>query len=222
VLVLLLGGVLPVLLGAAVAWAAGRSRGFLGPARSLALGATLSVVLGELVPEAFEVLGPAAFAWFGAGLVGPSLLERSVRRLGHGAAVDLVLLGLAAHQIADGLQIGAGGRLPDGGRGLMLAIGLHSVPLVAVVCMGHGAPRPRSVALRGGALALCTALGVIGGWVGTGLAGGTPAGLPALLGGLLLHALWHELEDHAPRGAKERAVELVAFVAGLTLPLLVA
>lgn len=215
----LLGGVLPVLLGAAIAWFAGRRRAILGPARSLALGATLSVVLGELLPEAFDALGVAAFAWFGLGLVGPSLLERSVKRLSHGAAVDLVLLGLAAHQVGDGLQIGAAGRMEDGGHGLMIALGLHSVPLVAVVCLGHGAPKPNAVLIRGALLALCTAAGVAGGWVGTGLAGGVPAWLPGLLGGLLLHALWHELEDHAPRATRDRIVELLAFVVGLAAPI---
>ena len=215
----LLAGLVPVAIGAAFAWVAGREHAALGPARALALGATLSLVLGHLLPEAWGLLGPVALLWFFAGLGIPAVLERSVRRLGHGVAVDMVLFGLAAHQIGDGVQLAAAGRMGATGLGLMAALGLHSMPMVAVACLGHGAVTARSVSLRGGLLAGTTALGVVLGWLGTGLAGDLVDWLPALLSGLLLHALWHEVGDHRPSTGRARLAEAGAFLLGVVLPI---
>lgn len=194
----LLFALTPVALGVVLAFLPGAARS-LGPLRWVALAAAGGVVFVDMLPEAWEVLGPLAVVIFLAGLLVPSLIELLATRrrgsiAGDGVGLWLALLGLMVHQISDGLQVGAAGISEVGGPGLILAIAAHTAPLIAVAVMGFVERVGRGGAVgRAGLLALATAAGVVIGHAGAeGLSETVTAWLAACLAGLLLHVLTHQ------------------------------
>ena len=104
---------------------------------------------------------------------------------------ELGYAALAVHKIGDGLGLAtyANASAFD----VVLAIGLHSVPLTAVMVMIFADRRgPRSGVLRAVGLACAASLGIAAtGLVPTQLFSDARPWLDAAVGGLLLHAAFH-------------------------------
>ncbi|HHO53189.1 MAG TPA: hypothetical protein ENK18_20515 [Deltaproteobacteria bacterium] len=188
---LALAGLVPTLLAGSVLWL-DRSGPWLLAARSAAIGAALVVVGVELLPHAVGSLGPIALGVALGGALAVAALER--RSASHGGAgLGLSLAGLGLHQGLDGLQIGAlAGPL---GLPVLLAIGLHALPLVAVGLMisARHLGRPAALLVWSGLL-LSTAAGLaVGMAIPTAKITPWVPWLQAAMSGLLLHMLLHDL-----------------------------
>lgn len=200
----------------------------LGPARTFALAAAVTVVAVHLLPEAVSSLGVVAFGALALGLVVPTLGERlavRVMRARGGAlergtvAVHVSFAGLLVHQIGDGmgLWVFAGGARPS--LDVALALGAHTVPLTMLVVLAPLSAGHRGLAFaRAGALALATCVGVLlGVLVPAGMLETVEPWTAAIVAGLLLHVLWHDVRRNAPQTGRARAVDLLAAAAGVAL-----
>ncbi|MFO0660461.1 MAG: permease [Polyangiaceae bacterium] len=226
---LLLCTVGSVALGAALPWLPGMKRGALGPLRTFALAAALTVVTTHLLPEAAEQLGVSALFFFGIGLVLPGVVERVGVWLGrtatskseahaHWASAHLGYLGLVVHQLTEGAALGA---YPSASAAdVAVALGAHTIPLTALVMMGFTRSVGRSGAIvRAAGLAVASAGGILLGHVATPLVHDGAPWMTAIAGGLVLHLVGHDLKSDAPRTTMLRFFELVALAAGVALTL---
>lgn len=217
---------IPVLLGAAVAFLPGVERRFFRPVHTLAFAAALTVVLAELLPGALVEAGPGALLLFVAGIAAPGLLDRAVDRLARheheedGAGLELAFGGLLVHQAVDGLQVGTSGVIEDG-MTVVLAVAAHTTPLVAVTVLAYAHhDGHRAALLRALALGVATALGVV-----VGTAASTTWLVPvepwlrAAVAGVLLYILGHDLAEDRPATAAGRWTEAAATVIGMAVPL---
>lgn len=173
-----------------------RVRRALGALVWIALSALLAV---EVIPEALRAGGGWGFAWFAAGLAGPTALEQAVRRLRrqtHLAALAVALIGLGLHALADGAVLAA---VRPETAGLGAAVALHSLPIGLTICwlvipaLGWG----RAAAVL---LAVCGA--TLLGFIATpdleaALGPMAWAWFQMLVAGLLLHALLGRPHAHA-------------------------
>jgi uncharacterized membrane protein YraQ (UPF0718 family) len=223
VLVALAVPLLAVAVGTLLALAGGASPRVLVPVRSFALAAVLVAVVTHLVPEAIAVGGPWTLAVFAAGVAAPSLLGKlgrngGTKTAGHArVATELGFLGVVLHQIGDGLALGTLGDHRD----VVIAIGVHTVPLAAVVALGMEELHGRRVAIaRAVVLVAATAAGVIA-TVASGkvLAAGVAPWVDAAVAGLLVHVLSHDLPTPRRTGTAP-LIELAAIVAGVAVVVL--
>ncbi|MFT5684320.1 MAG: hypothetical protein ACI8RZ_005261 [Myxococcota bacterium] len=221
----LLYALVPVAIGGALAALSGRERGWMGPLRTLALTAALTLVLAELLPAAAVSLGAMALVAFAVGLLVPVLAERigdqlltAVRFPG----LELAFIGLLGHQLIDGLQIGAATELSADGLPVALTIAAHSAPLVASAVFGYSARLgTRSAFIRVWLLAAATAAGVVlGHFSGADWLTPVTPWIQAVMAGLLLHILSHDLSANPPQRIPERVLDLLAAGAGVALPVL--
>ena len=217
-----------VALGTALAVLPGVVRHVLGPARTFALAAALTVVGVHLLPEAASHIGMLAFGGLALGLVVPALAERiavavmSARggALERGAvAVHVSFAGLLVHQVGDGMGLWAFAGGARSSIDVALALGAHTVPLTMLVVLGPLAAGHRGLAFaRALALALATCVGVgLGMLVPAALVARAEPWTAAVVSGLLVHVLWHDVRRDAPRTARARAVDLAAAALGVTL-----
>ncbi len=96
-----------------------------------------ALVILHILPETVEQGGVVAVLFMVVGLLGPTLVERSLHNVepyAHGAIIVVVLLGLAVHALLDGLALA----LPPSEPGLLgsslpLAVVLHRVPVSLVI-----------------------------------------------------------------------------------------
>jgi ZIP family zinc transporter len=220
-----------VLLGLLLGLAPAASRRALGPLRTLALTAVIGVVALHLLPEALRDLGAIGLVVFAGGLSLPrwlSLLRgpHSHRTSGE-LGLDLGFLGLLVHHLGDGLALGAYSR-PDPASGsshshphtdVLLALVLHTVPLVAVVAAGYARARGvRSAVSRCALLALASVVGVLGSHsVPAAIVGSATAWIAAGVSGLLLHGLAHDLGRDLPRAPLGRSLDLAMAVLGIAV-----
>ncbi|MCK6502032.1 hypothetical protein L6R53_01275 [Myxococcota bacterium] len=218
-LLALVAATLPVLLGLALAMAPGLRTAASGPWHRLVLALATAVVLLLMLPGAVQAAGWSALGVFAAAFAVPLATER-LRGHGHGAghghvhphdhgpgggaaggdggeethAMDMELgfAGLLLHQAVEGAELGTIFAVGGRGTAVALVLALHTVPLVAAVL--HGCVLRLGVRgglVRGLALVLATASGVlVGGLAGAHLDGVEPWVIAAV-GGLLLHTLWH-------------------------------
>jgi hypothetical protein len=215
-------------LGLGLGLAPGRAR-LAGPLRTFALSAALTVVVLHLLPEAFGELGVTALLLFAATSVFSAWqrLWRVFFGKGHDdgdghAHGGLVAgyVGLLIHHVGDGLGLGAYASLPGGATAhvdVMLALGAHTVPLVAVVAFAFQRSGGSRGALRAAAgLAGASVLGVV-------LSGLAPsdavehysAWIAALVAGLLVHVVTHDLGRDLPMNLGGRALDAVAAALGV-------
>lgn len=219
-----LSAALPVLLGALLAFSSSLGARSRGPVRTFAAFAALAVVLLVLLPAAAAHSGAFALLLFGLGMALPALVERVSVRSKSGehslSGERLVVLGLAAHQAVDGLEVGAAWALGTGALGVSVAIASHSVPLLAVLLLEVVRHRGRASAVGwAGGLALVTVVGAVAGHSGAASLPGAEAWLPALLGGLMVHVVWHHHREDAPQSTGSRWLDFAAAAAGFVLPL---
>ena len=194
------GALLPVLAGIGLARSPWLRARLARPVRVAAVVLAAAVVLGVLLPQSWRAMGPTALLVFAAATALPIALERLGRRTAPEAeeaavllGVELGFLGLFAHQLVEGAEIGAAWRLETGAGWLTLAVAAHTVPLVALVIDG--------VDRRGGArsslghgllLLLASGAGAAAGHAGIEALSGSAGWLPAVVGGLLAHLILHE------------------------------
>lgn len=220
---MLLPALVPIvatILGTALGLGARRWHQVFEPVRGFALAAVTVTIVLHLMPEAVEEAGAWALAVLAGGLLLPSALGWLGARQRHAAiAVELTFAGVIAHQIGDGLALGA--VTGDGGAhwDFLLAIGAHTVPLAAVVAMTIAERDGRRAAIvRAVLIALTPLLGLAIGNAGAGSAEVAPW-LNAAVSGLLLHVLAHDLPSAPARTNGMRTAELVAIAAGIVVPL---
>ena len=225
--------ILAVGLGAALMLASASSPRVLGPLRTFAAVAALSVVILHLLPESLQALGGRAAVAFVLALIAPAFLhwlgERHARGDGHepapgGQRVELEIsyAGLVAHHVGDGAGIGAYSALPGGASAhldVIIALVAHTMPLVAVIALAYSKEfGPRTAAFRIAGLALASVVGVVltfvvpldrveaaNAWVG------------AVASGLLLHVVTHDLRSDPPATLTARLVDLIAVAAGIAV-----
>jgi hypothetical protein len=203
---------------------AGGSR-VIGPLRTFALAAALTVVLTHLLPEAFAELGAIAVllvavvsavpAW--ARLAG-GLFGSHAGTGGHGG-LAAGYLGLLVHHVGDGIGLGAYAGLPGGPLAhldVLLALAIHTVPLVAVFAFAfRTAGGARAAVVRSGGLALASVAGVLlSSSVPAESVHGISAWIAAFVAGLLVYVMSHDLERDLPSDTVSRTVDLLAGITG--------
>lgn len=237
---------LSTLLGTALGLLGGHGR-LAGGLRSFAFVAAITVVFGQLLPEALTEAGLAVMVVFAAGVVLPRLLFRHQHHHGHahGHAADdcnasdddetdaeerartkaglwLSLVAMMLHEVGDGVAIGtfaSGAHAEHLHLEVFFAIAAHTVPVVALLVQAFVPVWGRTVAFfQGLALGLSGVLGVaVAGAVSETAAVTLTPYITAFAAGLLIHVVSH---DHATPGARTRAarvVDVLAVIAGVAL-----
>lgn len=147
-------------------------------------------------------------------------VHASARRLG----LELGFWGLLVHHVGDGLALGVYSRLDHAGEAhghldVLLALVLHTVPLVAVVSAGYARiSGTRHAISRSAGLALASVVGIVAaGLVPHELVELVQAWIAAAVAGLLLHSMSHDLTEDLPHDTWGRVVDLAAAALGLTI-----
>ncbi|HEY6556193.1 MAG TPA: hypothetical protein VI072_02930 [Polyangiaceae bacterium] len=209
----------------------------LGPVRTFALTASVTVVLVHLLPEALEALGALALVVFGCALLLPNALHSVGERMRRSAtasapgrpslALEIAYAGLLVHQLADGIGLGTYGDPAHGGHehhhvhaDVLVAIAAHTVPIVAAVVLGMQAAYGRRVALiRALVLALATCAGVlITELVPNEIMAHASGWIAAAAAGLLLHVVTHAI-PRVPANFVSRAADFGGAACGIALAL---
>ncbi|HEV8244680.1 MAG TPA: hypothetical protein VGP93_02895, partial [Polyangiaceae bacterium] len=199
-----------------------------GPLRTFALTAALAVAATHLLPEAFATLGGVGLVVFACGLSLPAALRLLRDTAGprasqhHDEALEFGYAGLLVHHVADGLGLGAygGGERPLQ-LDVLLALAVHTVPLVAVLSLAYSrAAGVRVAVLRSAGLALASVLGVlVSALVTAAQAERFEAWVAAGVAGLLVHVVTHDLERDLPDSTGWRLLDLAAALAGIGVSL---
>lgn len=203
-----------VLLGAALALAGERFSRAMGVVRWFSLIAASAVVLGMLLPDAISEVGWVAVVVFLMALVMPVAVERLVGSVrGHkdthahddcdhahadaDVGMELGYAGLLVHQLGDGFALSTYGNASrhDGAvLSVLLAIGLHTIPVAAFVVLAffkHGGYR--TAILRASGLVAATWLGVVGvSMAPVAFMSTWEPWLTAIVAGLLFHVVVHD------------------------------
>ena len=155
--------------------------------RGVAQGLVATLVLGHVLPEAVEAIGPAAIVLAVIGALAPLLLSDKLSAAG---GVTMVMVGLSLHALLDGavlaLAMTSGESQP-----ITIAVIAHRLPLALILAtwlqqrLGDRGPWLGALALS-----VATVAGVL---LGSGVEIIASAGpwLIAPVGGILLHVLFH-------------------------------
>lgn len=211
---------------------------WMGPVRTFALTAALSVVLLHLMPEALEVAGGWAVLVLIAGMFAPEALGKlgaSLWRMRRGSdvgreqerhlALEASYFGVLLHRVGDGVGLGAfTGEMQawSGSGGVVTALAAHAVPVVAIVVLTFDSVRGRGAALtRAVGLALASLVGV---FLARGMPGETfvvvGPWIAAFVGGMLLHVVAHDLDEQPPQRTASRLLDLGLGALGFYISLL--
>lgn len=218
-----------VMVGTALSVIGGSRPSILLPIRGFALAAVVTSVATHLVPEALAATGLWALLAFAIGLWLPNWLGHLGREMAESTRHRKMVseLGFAAvllHQIGDGVALGTLGTSARAGHSnwdVLVGILAHTIPLAAVVTLPFVARGLRTVVYRATLLVLASAIGVLGArWLGAVHADVVPW-FSAAVAGMLLHILAHD-EPTIDRPAGLRLIEVIAILAGLALPALLA
>jgi uncharacterized membrane protein YraQ (UPF0718 family) len=237
---------LSTLLGTALGLLGGHGR-LAGGLRSFAFVAAITVVFGQLLPEALTEAGLVVMVVFAAGVALPRLLFRHHHHHGHAhgpgaadcgpsdddeteaderartkAGLWLSLVAMMLHEVGDGVAIGtfaSGAHAEHLHLEVFFAIAAHTVPVVALLVQAFVPVWGRTVAFfQGLALGLSGVLGVaVAGAVSETAAVTLTPYITAFAAGLLIHVVSH---DHSTAGVRTRAarvVDVLAVIAGVAL-----
>jgi len=154
------------------------------------------MVLLEVIPHAMESVGFAAIGLALAGLMIPTIIEKTQRgaeRQAHDLALLFGVLAILLHSMIDGVMLSVSTSDDGESSGLTWAIIIHRLPEGLAAWWLLRPSRGRRVAL--GAVILGALLTVVGWFGGAGLqtwVDAIPTGaLMALMGGALLHVIVH-------------------------------
>jgi hypothetical protein len=229
-------------LGLLLGLASTRSSPGVGALRTLAFTAALTVALTHLLPEALAELGAPGMLLFAATSVGPAW-GRMLRgkRGSHGghahgghahgghahghAALSAGYLGLLVHHVGDGLGLGAYSELPGGPLAhadVLLALAVHTVPLVAVVTLAfRSVSGTRAAVERAAGLGAASLGGVLlSAVVPSSLVHSLSAWIAAGVAGLLMHVVTHDLGRDLPATSAARALDAGAAAFGVGVSML--
>jgi uncharacterized membrane protein YraQ (UPF0718 family) len=139
----------------------------------------------------------------------------------------LGFIGFLAHQVVEGVALGSFSTEAHAGHGhdgLVLAVAAHTVPLTALLIAEALTHRSRQAAMgRAVALVVATSLGFgLADLLHDALPHALHSWLIAGVAGVLMHILFHDHGDEAPRTTARRALDSLAVVAGVALPILAA
>lgn len=225
----LLVAVLSVLLGAALSFAPGASRGLLGYMRTFATLAAVAVVVTHLLPEALHTLGPLAILLFLGGWFAPALAhfvgQRSTAGRPASAVLEAGYWGLVVHHVADGIGLGTYSRLPAAKGShvdVIVALAAHTVPLIAVISLAYRSTfGARSAVVRSLGLALASVFGIaLSSLVAAPTIEGFAPIIAAVAAGLLLHVVTHDLTEDPPLTLAARTLDLGVAALGVAVSLL--
>lgn len=151
-----------------------------------------ALVLIEVVPPIYQTGGLWSFAFLGAGLLGPTLIEHALaklRRNTHLATLLLAVTGLIAHSLGDGAALSPAA---GGSTALALAVVIHSVPVGLLVWWLMAPVFGRSIpALTLAAMCASTVAGyLLGPQLSEGLDTQGWAWFQALVAGSILHVVF--------------------------------
>lgn len=221
-----------VTLGTALAFTPRGAR-HMGPVRTFALMAALSVVVLHLLPEAMEVLGGWALAAMFVGVAAPSSVERIGRfwwrhKEASGeqtrgiVALEVGYAGLLVHRMGDGLSIGAySGALRGGVHvDVVLAVAAHIVPVTTVFVLAFLAARGKVHAiLRGAGLAASGTLGVCASALlpTDSTVANIEYWVAAFVAGVLVDVVLEDLHADPPTDTLGRGLDFAAAVAGIAV-----
>ncbi|HKB75411.1 MAG TPA: hypothetical protein VKC58_02380 [Myxococcales bacterium] len=221
------------LLGGALALLARRRASLLELTRTFAFTAAAGVVAFHLLPEVLPALGPTALLWIAAGFVLPWLLEVGARALGPDllarwgiqgmrVAAEVGFAALIFHSLFEGLALLAALQGRENRTDLEIAIVAHHAPLTAAVALPFlDLLGVRATLIRVGLVALAGGLGVVFGNLLPGLASGADTvalqRATAVTAGALLHVVADEIREQRFTSVAQRALDLLAAAAGLSL-----
>lgn len=247
--------ILAVVLGGALGVSRSASQHLLSVIRTAGLGSGCFAVFGQLLPEATEDLGVLALVPFALALLASTGAERLLMTSSHwghdrpkaddiaaalsdgavrvaaGArtSLEIGLVALAAHQIVEGVALGAL-TLPNAHNsaasrmGMVVALSAHTIPIVAMLALAFRAAVGLYPTLaRVGALALVSGVGVLVAGLprASDLLAAQSGWIHAVVAGLLLHAVLHaaspQLGHVAPGPSSPRVLQAVGFFAGAAL-----
>ncbi|OGQ91512.1 MAG: hypothetical protein A2289_19525 [Deltaproteobacteria bacterium RIFOXYA12_FULL_58_15] len=171
--------------------------------------AVAGIVLVHILPDCVEIAGWPAVIALVAGVLGPTLVERWLRRLArpaHAMVGVVVVLGIAAHELMDGVALAVSSAGQTVAHGMPWAIALHRIPVGLILWW---LVRPR-FGVRAAVLVL-VAMGAatVVGWVaGTAVAASMESAKLALfqafVAGALLHVAVHQRESQTHRHGSEK------------------
>ncbi len=230
-----------VLLGTALALLPRMRDSWMGPVRTFALTAALSVVIIHLLPGALLSVGVWGLGVFFLGLIAPELLGKLGETLwrarqkatsgpnptgGRRAlALEASYFGLLLHRLGDGVGLGAFTgemNVVAGSGGVIVSLAAHAVPVVAIMVLSFDSMHGRGSALSR-ALGLAVA-SIIGVWFSHSIPHDSVAKvsgyIAAFVAGTLLHVVTHDLSLDLPKTAVQRFVDLLAAGLGIYVSLL--
>ncbi len=218
-----------IALGGGLGLVTNRHGAWITAMRTFSTAAVLSVALAQLLPDAASNLGLWALGVFAAALALPGVVtglhervrarmrtvDRSAeqwtaKRVGH----RLGLAGLTVHQLVEGLALGTLGT--HGATELSMAVGAHTVPLVAVFAAGTFAARGRRAALlEVGALLAATVVGfALAGTLNGAFLSALEPWLLASVAGFFCHVVFHHQQDAWQSRRLTGALDVAMVVAG--------
>lgn len=206
-----------VLVGVALGMRPSNAPAWIDPLRAAGLGSGLLAVFIQLMPEAAEDLGFLALVPFALAVLFASGVERLFfRRVGahdetahaHAHDVDaranleLGFLALVMHQFVEGVALGAieseaHGALAER-AGVLFALALHTIPVVAVFALAaKQVMGVRAALLRGAMLLAASSSGVLlsSSSAVLGFVSESEGWVHGAVAGLLLHAILHVSAD---------------------------
>ena len=216
--------------GGAIALAARKRPAVLERTRTFAFAAAAGVVAFHLLPEVLPEQGLAALVWCGVGFALPWLLEAGARAVGPRllegrgfsgmrVAAEVGFAALLFHSLVEGLALVAALAQPGSKVDLEIALVAHHAPLTAAVVLPFLELKgPRSVALRA---VIIGAFGVAGALASGAFPGFTEGAMlqkaTAVTAGALLHVVADEIREQRFDSRWERAGDLFACAAGLSM-----
>ena len=188
--------VLVLMVGPAVSAVSDRHRWLVPAIDGFVLIAVGGMVLGSVLPSAYDIGGVWVLVAALAGLIGPPLLERLLVRSArtvHLAALLLAVAGLAIHALTDGVALSSQSVAGVQQGSLGVAVVLHRLPVGLVIWWlvrpAHGWQAAAGALL---ALALATIAGfVVGGALTSAMSSTTGSLLHGFVAGALLHVVLH-------------------------------
>jgi hypothetical protein len=211
--------------GVAAAMIADARLWVLAPVRAFAVMAVAMAIAVHILPEAIDGGGWWVLVVAAIGLVAPIALSRVTARLGarhRRTAAELGYAAVLVHQLSDGLALGAATR--GGGEihhwDLLIGIGAHTVPLIAMLTLTFAElGGRRGAVLRALGLLAATLVGIALTRLDDHLLPSAEPWLNAAVSGLLLHVLVHDSGDREVPAAT-RPLEALGVALGAALPFL--
>lgn len=208
-----------VALGTALGLSERFSKRLTGPIRTFAVVASGALVGASLLPHALAAGGVLGLLGAVVGFAAIPCLERVARALlrslpASNVRLEIGFAALLLHRFGDGVAMSVEGHGPD----LLVALGAHEVPIVALVTLAHARRGLRHAFARAAWLGLSSSLGVALVRALPGPAWHSLHGpLDALAAGILVHIVAHEISAERPATASSRSLDLLAASLGILL-----